>query len=498
MTVNSLDMPSVDEVDQNIISEFLNRVFFHPLDFISPGAIDAWPALFARGYEILTRLVRQNPNIMPVKEMLEHCLNLVGNNKLMYYTAHASIKSMLMARARCAAAYLAPLMPGADGWVPPKNDDNRQMVDLAVYMKDIAKYTETFAAFPFFLCLAPERFRVTVYADEAHDARMAHEIARRGWRIVLISRSLHEKLNCIRAGGHDILLITSNSSTIVNEAFVFGLFRAARRQLVQFCHPYTTGLPYVDGFIVGSDLQVEQEDFSEQLLTIPGSGICFSRDSLGESSPIAFTRKAFGIPEKATVFVSGANYYKIRTELLAFWVRLLVDNPNSVLLLFPFGPAWWKDLNRYPVAQFMERVRQAALGRGISPERFIVCKPLPKRADVRRLIGLCDIYVDSFPYSGATSLLDPFSLHMPIVAMGTRTVCGGQGAAMLRESGLGELVATDEDDYLRICKELVANPARRAEVSAKMAKIMAATPPFHDLEAFARKVAPIYEEVASS
>ena len=495
MTVNSLDMPSVDEVDQNIISEFLNRVFFHPLDFISPGAIDAWPALFARGYEILTRLVRQNPNIMPVKEMLEHCLNLVRNNKLMYYTAHASIKSMLMARARCAAAYLAPLMPGADGWVPPKNDDNRQMVDLAVYMKDIAKYTETFAAFPFFLCLDPGRFRVTVYADEAHDARMAHEIAHRGWRIVLISRSFHEKLNSIRAGGHDILLITSNSSAIVNEAFIFGLFGAARRQLVQFCQPYTTGLPHVDGFIVGSALQVNQDDFSEKLLTIPGSGICFSQGGPEAPSNIDFSRESFNIPEKAIVFVSGANYYKIRTELLDFWTRMLAGNPNTVLVLFPFGPAWSK---QYPVAQFMERVQNAAAAHGIPPERFVICKPLPKRADVRRLIGLCDIYVDSFPYSGATSLLDPFSLHMPIVAMGTRTVCGGQGAAMLRESGLGELVATDEDDYLRICKELAANPARRVEVSAKMAKIMAATPPFHDLEAFARKVAPIYEEVARS
>ena len=150
------------------------------------------------------------------------------------------------------------------------------------------------------------------------------------------------------------------------------------------------------------------------------------------------------------------------------------------------------------MAQFMERVSQAAIWRGISPERFIVCKPLPKRADVRRLIGLCDVYLDSFPYSGATSLLDPFSLHMPIVAMGTRTVCGGQGAAMLRECGLNDLVAADEDDYLRIAGALAASPARRAEVSAKMATIMAATPPFHDMEAFARKVAPIYEEVARS
>lgn len=495
MTTNSFDMPSVDETDQSIISDFLNRVFFHPLDFISPGAIDTWPALFTRGYEILAKLAQGNPNILSLEEMLGHCLNMVENSKLMYYATHASVRAMLEARARCAAAYLTPRMPGANGWNPPRKKNDRQCVDLAIYMKDISQYTETFAAIPFFLCLDPRRFRATVYVDKNRDVQMVQDITRRGWQIVKLTDCFVDKLNRIRSGVHDILLITSNTSAMVNEAFIFGLFGAARRQLVQFCQPYTTGLPHVDGFIVGSALQVNQDDFSEKLLTIPGSGICFSQGDSEEPSPITLTRTEFNIPEKAIVFISGANYYKIRTELLDFWARLLASNPNSTLVLFPFGPAW---TSQYPVAQFMERVRQVAMGRGISPERFIICKPLPRRADVRRLIGLCDVYLDSFPYSGATSLLDPFSLHMPIVAMGTRTVCGGQGAAMLRECGLSDLVAADEDDYLRIAGALAASPVRRAEVSAKMATIMAATPPFHDMEAFARKVAPIYEEVARS
>ena len=493
MTDINEDLPPVDETNQNVIRDFLNRVFFHPLDFITPGAVDTWPRMFTRGYEILARLAMDNPDVLPVEEMRGHCLDIIENNKLLYYTSRIPVRSMLEARARCAEVYLSPRMPGARDWCPPPAKTNNGAVDFAVYMKAIAPYSETFASLPFFLFLDPGRFRVTVYVDSNSDTRMAQEISRHGWQIVVLTGSMLDRLNRIRYGGHDLLLITSNTSIVFNEAFVFGLFRAARRQLVQFCQPYTTGLPHVDGFVVGSDLPVNADDFSEKLLTIPGSGICFAQGEPEEPSPINFTRTAFKIPESATVFVSGANYYKIRTELLDFWARLLADNDNTALVLFPFGPAW---SSQYPVAQFMERVQKAAATHNIRPERFVICRPLPRRADIRRLIGLCDIYLDSFPYSGATSLLDPFFLHMPVVAMGTRTVCGGQGAAMLRESGLGELIAADEAAYLKLCGSLVASPAYRAELSAKIGAAMAAKPPFYDLEAFAAKVAPLYEELA--
>lgn len=496
--MNAIPLPEVNETDQGVISAFLNRVFFQPLDFTAPGAVNAWPELFTRGYEILNRLAKENPDILPIEEMVGHCLNLTENSKLMYYTASVPVREMLEARARCAQTYFWPRMPGAVDWTPEtktKNGKrNKRVIDLAVYMKTWAPYTETFAALPFFLCLNRKKFRITVYTDHRNDAAMEQEFLQRGGEIVTLSGNLLEKLWRIRGGNHDILLITSNTSAIINEAFIFGLFRAARRQIVQFCQPYTTGLPAVDGFIAGSDLNVNPEDFSEKLLTVAGSGICFAQGTPEEPSAIDFRRAAFNIPENATVFVSGANYYKIRTELLNFWARLLAANPNAALVLFPFGPAW---SNQYPAAQFMDRVQAAAVARGIPPERFIVCKPLPKRADIQRLIGLCDIYLDSFPYSGATSLLDPFSLHMPIIAMGTPTVCGGQGAGMLRECGLGDLVARDEEDYLRISMELAGNPARRKEITARMEKIMTGTalPPFHDLEAFARKVEPLYAEM---
>jgi len=492
------DLPPIDTTDQSIISAFLNRVFFQPLDFITPGAVDTWPELFTRGYEILTRLSKENPDILPLEEMVGHCLNLIENSKLMYYTATAPVRKMLEARAQCAQTFFWPRMPGAVDWTPePRQKNgkrNKRIINLAVYMKTFAPYTETFAALPFFLCLNRKKFRITVYTERRTDAAMEHDFLQRGGEIVTLSGNLLEKLWRIRGGNHDILLITSNTSAIVNEAFIFGLFRAARRQIVQFCQPCTTGLPAVDAFIIGEDLAVNAEDFSEKILRIKGSGICFAHGTDEEPSAIDFRRATFNIPENATVFVSGANYYKIRTELLDFWARLLAANPQTALVLFPFGPAWD---NKYPTDQFMERVARAAVKYHIEPERFVICKPLPKRADIRRLIGLGDIYLDSFPYSGATSLLDPFFLKMPIVAMGTPTVCGGQGAAMLRESGFADLVARDEEDYLRIAAELAQNPARRQEITTRLAQIMTSPtpPPFHNLEAFAQKLEPLYEEI---
>lgn len=485
-------MPPADSTDQAAVSGFLNRVFFHPLDYAGRGAVDAWPALFTRGYEILERLSRQNPEILPLEQMVDCVLNLTRHSKLMYYTAAVPLRGMLEARARCAEAYLAPRMPGAAGWKPERRVRRPGApADLAVYMKTFAAYTETFASLPFFQELDPCEFAVTVYVDNIRDGEMARAARARGANIVVLEGNLLNKLARVRAGNHDTLLITSNTSAVVSEAFIFGLFRAARRQLVQFCQPYTTGLPGVDGFIVGRDLQVRPEDFSEELLPVDGSGVCFAPGAEEEPSAGEFSREAFNIPRDAVVFVSGANYYKIKTELMDFWARMLAENPGTALVLFPFGPAW---SSQYPAEEFMARLRAAAEGRGVAPGRFVVCKPLPKRADIRRLIGLCDIYVDSFPYSGATSLLDPFFLRMPIVAMGTRTVCGGQGAGMLRECGLGELAAADEEGYMRLCRRLARDPSCRAEISARLARVMDAPtpPPFHDLAAFARKVGGFY------
>ena len=37
--------------------------------------------------------------------------------------------------------------------------------------------------------------------------------------------------------------------------------------------------------------------------------------------------------------------------------------------------------------------------------------------DVRKVMAMTDIYVDSFPYTGATSLLDPLEAGVPPVTM---------------------------------------------------------------------------------
>lgn len=483
----------LDESDHAKIGEFLNRVFYYPLDFMPAGAIEEWIALFTRGYEILTRLARENPEILPLDELANRCLNLSDHSKMMYYTAQTPVREMLTARGICARAFLSRISPLIDNWTPPKNIPHKK-IQLGVYMKVFAPYTETFASLPFFLELNPKKFAVTVYVDVMNDSPLAQNFIARGGKIVQLNGHLWEKLFQLRNANIDILLITSNTSAIVNEAFIFGLFRAARKQLVQFCQPYTTGLPHVDGFIVGNDLNVRADDFSEKLYYVDGAGICFSAGSTETAVFDHITRANMGIADSATVFVSGANYFKIREELLDFWARLLSQAPNTMLVLFPFGPAW---SNEYPVANFIERVNSICRRYGVDPTRIVISKQLPRRSDIRNLISLCDIYLDSFPYSGATSLLDPFTLNMPIVAMGTPTVCGGQGAGMLRECGLNDLVANNETEYLEICLRLLNDENYRQSIRERTQQIMQNNPPFHDLKTFANKVAKIYEQVFS-
>ena len=60
-----------------------------------------------------------------------------------------------------------------------------------------------------------------------------------------------------------------------------------------------------------------------------------------------------------------------------------------------------------------------------------------------------DMYVDSFPYTGATSLMDPLEAGVPPITMAGDRLRFGQGdASILRELGMPELIATSAENYI--------------------------------------------------
>ena len=191
------------------------------------------------------------------------------------------------------------------------------------------------------------------------------------------------------------------------------------------------------------------------------------------------------------VFASGANFHKIVPELQDAWIRILASVPDSRLLLYPFNPNW----DGYSVELFMTHLADRLRNSNIDPVRVLVLEAAPTWQDVVQRLQLADIYLDSFPFCGATSLLDALLALLPVVAMdGTshRTI---QGAAILRSLGFGELVARDVDAYVGLAIRLAANRARRKSLAGKIRAQMRNQPPIFDRRRYAEKVGMVFEQV---
>ena len=125
---------------------------------------------------------------------------------------------------------------------------------------------------------------------------------------------------------------------------------------------------------------------------------------------------------------------------------------------------------------------------GLSPSQLIVVAPFPSPLDIPPLLALADLYVDSFPYAGATSIIDALLVSLPTVVMAGEYQRFDQAAALLRDLGLEELIANDVEDYLRLTTELATSKESRQKLRGTIQSKLAEKPHFLDAKWYAREV----------
>jgi len=239
--------------------------------------------------------------------------------------------------------------------------------------------------------------------------------------------------------------------------------RLARLQVAMHCSSITTGLATVDLYINGKLNEPEnpQDDYTEELALIPGS----SNHYIFPGAPITpeeLNRERIGVPDAALLLATGANYFKIGPELLTTWARILEAAPTAHLVMYPFNPNW---TTHYPHKDgFLRFVQERFAERGIGVDRLHVLESQPSRAPLLGVLKVADLYLDSFPYSGAVSLVDPLSVGCPPVVREGQTARCRQSAAYLREIGLDVLVTRSTEDYLTVVKRLLQDHSLRREI----------------------------------
>jgi predicted O-linked N-acetylglucosamine transferase (SPINDLY family) len=266
-------------------------------------------------------------------------------------------------------------------------------------------------------------------------------------------------------------------------------------QLINNSSPVTSGMPHVDGYLSGTFLVDDKsdEEYSEKLCLLDGPSHCFNYEVDRREPVVNLDRAGLGISQDAVVYFSGANCFKIIPEMQEAWARILAKVPGSVLLLHPFNPNW---ASQYPVRRFERNMLAAFARHGVDANRLVLSRErLPSRSDVLELIKLSDIYLDSFPFAGVNSAVDPLEVGIPLVACEMQTFRSRMAASLLRELKIEELIASGEQDYIDLASKLGLDSSYRAEVSQKIVSAMGQNPRFLDSAAYSANMGRIIESL---
>ena len=377
----------------------------------------------------------------------------------------------------------------------PARPANRQKIRVGVLTKHFGAMTETFATLPAFEYLNREQFEIILYAVNLDGNKLEEYCQSRADRLVKLSNDLPSQVQTIRADDLDILLIATNITAVTHPISLLALHRLARVQTTCFNSPITTGMRHIDYYIAGKLMEPApegQEHYREQLATIDGLGCCFSYTLEPYTPNIKLTRNSIGISEESVVFISSANLYKLVPELRETWAKIMAAVPNSVLFLMPFGPSW---TNHYPGGAFVNNMKAVFAKYGIESNRLRVLKSFPNRADVKEVLKLGDVYLDSYPYAGTTSLVDPLEVGLPTVVRDGDTLRSRMGAAVLRSLSMPDLITNSEASYIQLAVTLATNPGLRQRYRQEIQQRMQGNPACFDSVAYSGAIAQLFQQL---
>jgi predicted O-linked N-acetylglucosamine transferase (SPINDLY family)/cephalosporin hydroxylase len=378
----------------------------------------------------------------------------------------------------------------------PERSPERKKIRLGIIAAHFGPQTETFTALPVYKHLSRDLFEIILYTVSASNHRLERYCWGHADGFIQLPQDLASQVQTIRDGDLDIILIATNVTAVTNVITLLALHRLARVQVASTSSCVTTGIRHVDYYISGQltePVDNAQEHYTEKLITIDGPAHCLDLATEEQIiSTISVSRESLGIGQNAVVYISGANFYKIVPEVETAWAKIISEVPNSKLVLYPFNPNW---SSSYPVNYFKKRILTSFASYGLSEDRLLILEPVPNRADVKERLKIGDVYLDSYPFSGINSLIDPLEVGLPSVVMNGNSFRSLMAPALLQELQIPDLIADSEEPYVKLAIALGTNPELRKQKSDQIKQRMQANPRFLDSRAYSAQMGAVFQEL---
>jgi predicted O-linked N-acetylglucosamine transferase (SPINDLY family) len=305
-----------------------------------------------------------------------------------------------------------------------------------------------------------DRFEVTVWHTGAtHDADAAATAA-----AVAAFEHLPAAVSGIaeRIRAADLDVIVFPDVGMDPRQHVLAAARLARRQVVLYGHPLTTGLPTVDAFASAEALEpaAAQAHYREHLVALPGLG--------------ATPRRWAGVPDSAPfrarvgdrpALLCPQNLSKITPAFDRVLARILAGSDARLFLFDREGPLSRRYLARLSLATRAEGVELAG--------RVELLGACPY-SEFLGALQSADLVLDTPWFSGGGTSLDAFALGVPVLTTRGAFARGRQTAGMAALMGIDGLVADDDEAYVAAALALLGDRARHRELGESILRSAAA------------------------
>ncbi len=281
------------------------------------------------------------------------------------------------------------------------------------------------------------------------------------------------------------LLIDLNGYSRPSRLPVF-LLRPAPVQIAWFNMFATSGLDGFD-YLIGDEHVIprgEEGYYTERVLRVPGSYLTFEVTyPVPEVGPPPCLKT--GIP----TFGCLAPQYKITTEVVEAWSRILKNSPGSRLILrnVLLGQPAARDFVHGLFARF-----------GVDSERVELDGPAEHLTFLKRYDDI-DIALDTFPYNGGTTTMEALWQGVPVLTFRGDRWAARISSSLLVEARLSEFVAADMEGYIARAICLARDPGTpiRLEGLRRTMRQRLRAQPVCDVREFTRNMEEVYLRITS-
>lgn len=343
--------------------------------------------------------------------------------------------------------------------------DSRKLLRLGFVSGDFTLHPVGLFLEAFLVALKNYDVEIFAYSNHNHRTETAKRLSSLFNKFTTISELSDESAaRLIHSHKVDILFDLSGH-TAKNRLPLFA-YKPAPIQISWLGYFASTGVNEID-YILGDRVvtpYAQSKHFTEKIIQLDSSYLCFTppRDSLLISdSPF--------ISNRYITFGCFNNLSRMTREVIEIRARILHSVPGSKLYL---------KCRQLDHSNERERIIREFTELGIKPNRLIL-EGFTPRQEYLASYNRVDIILSPFPYGGGTTICEGLWMGVPALVKSGDYFLSRIGESLMRNSGLTDWVAIDNNDYVNKAVGYASEPSRLVNLRKEMRELLRKSPLFN-------------------